>query len=203
MNRELMMKAAIQFKGVWPSDEKFENQKNPRDGVILHTHKISPEYPDEEVGCISLGGDRASTDFYDIVTREQFESFVESLFEGAPADSVPLLWDGVKYIEIPRPARAEPEAPYIPQVGEECEYLFGSGDIFIGSVQAFSGDAIWFKKKDGMFKTFHGKHVFRPLRTEEEIKRDLLASSIVSIFERHEADVSKACMTDLLDLLSE
>lgn len=84
MNKDLMMKAAIQFNGKWPSDEQFENEKVPRDGAILHTRKISPDHPDEEVGCISLGGDGANTDFYDIITKEQFESFVESLFEGAP-----------------------------------------------------------------------------------------------------------------------
>ena len=104
---------------------------------------------------------------------------------------------------------------YMPEVGEECEFSYNSkpfrsakyiGPNYVGSKTYL---VLWVPANDGEecgkydnFKQDDNIN-FRPLRTEEEIKRDCLSDSIVAIFEQHEADVSKACMADLLDLLSQ
>jgi hypothetical protein len=196
MNKELMMKAVVKFKGVWPSGDE------------THLYKFSHGNFETgiKVGTVELA-----------FIREQFESFVESLFEGAPEGATHVdaervedyyKYDGYAYYLIgkihsvrcanfdkliPRPAKkAEPEAQYMPKVGEECEINH------LGN---------WFKiSKTDFYDRYAyacgSDFIFRPLRTEEEIKRDRLAGCIGDIFEKHEADVSGACVSDLLDLLS-
>lgn len=61
-----------------------------------------------------------------------------------------------------------PQTPYMPKVGEECECVF-SGEPMVGTLIGREGDAVWFKRRDGFYKTFVGNVFFRPLRTEREL----------------------------------
>lgn len=232
MNKELMMKAAIQFKGVWPSEKSTHIWLMKSGSMVVGNIDEDMIFDEDNILC----------------TREQFESFVESLFKGAPEGSTHFRpnalsswykisnaenkhylgkedgWVNSVSIEkrsvsindlIPRPAKAEPQSAYMPQVGEGCEFKNDRQDMpfdyrwieafFVGlskdghkimEIDASTG-LVWLDEYDG------DVFIFRPLRTEEEIKRECLSDSIGAIFEQHEADVSKACMADLLDLLSE
>ncbi len=78
MNKDLMMKAAVQFKGVWPNDD-------PDLGMFGYLAICIKEVGEYKRGDISDVGEDCQKDCWKIFcTREQFESFVESLFEGAP-----------------------------------------------------------------------------------------------------------------------
>lgn len=64
MNKDLMMKAAIQFKGKWPVDG---------DNALVYVSTQDKFHTAINFSIVT-----------DVCTREQFESFVESLFDGAP-----------------------------------------------------------------------------------------------------------------------
>lgn len=195
MNKDLMMRAAIQFKGVWPDQEE--------------THL----YEFYSLGLVTgLAGGTAKF----VCTRKQFEDFVESLFECAPEGTThfrpnsPAEWYKISKIEaememyysnchnswvigsngadwlsknlIPRPVKkSEPKAPYMPKIGEECEFKNDRQDMLVDSrwVRAFfvglskdghkimeteaTIEIVWLDESDG------DVFIFRPLRTEREL----------------------------------
>jgi hypothetical protein len=200
MNKELMMKAAVQFKGVWPNEEDFD-----RLAVCI---KDTPNY---ESGDISIAHYSCAKEHWEIFcTREQFEVFVESLFYGAPEGATHYLsiggsheflreahggfipHDGGDWVDrvyqlhdtshllIPRPAtKTEPEAPYMPQVGEEClayEYSTQQNreSVYIGDDPR--GDSSTWKAFSSITTGqpfFSDRYEFRPLKTEREKIRNL------------------------------
>tara|TARA_R110000782_G_C14819187_1_gene413759 strand:+ start:22028 stop:22549 length:522 start_codon:yes stop_codon:yes gene_type:complete len=106
------------------------------------------------------------------------------------------------------------DQPYMPQVGEECEFKNSRSNIpvpYQWSRGFYVGNS---KRGYKIFEMTSGfiNHLdecdgdlyeFRPIQTQEEIKRELLSNSLGAIFEQHEVNVSKARMSDLLDLVSE
>jgi hypothetical protein len=204
MNKELMMKAAVEFKGVWPDEEETHLYK------FRHGSLVSGMFG----GTAEL-----------VCTREQFKSFVESLFEGAPDeathfqpnsstkwykisknddDTVVRFWVGKREWGvsmshkkdkkgdistddlIPRPTKkAEIEAPYMPQVGEECEFSYNSKPFrsakYIGPNHVGSKTylVLWVPANDveefGEYDNFKQDDNinFRPLKTERDKIRDL------------------------------
>lgn len=205
MNKDLMMKAAVQFKSVWPDQEE--------------THLYKFHYGRFVTG---MAGGTADV----VCTREQFEDFVESLFEGAPDGAThcrpnsPAEWYKISKIEaememyysnchnswvvgsngadwlsknlIPRPAKKlfigdtpqqlkEGVTPWVPEIGEECEFKNDRQDMLVDScwVRAFfvglskdghkimeteaTIEIVWLDESDG------DVFIFRPLRTEREL----------------------------------
>lgn len=61
------------------------------------------------------------------------------------------------------------DAGELPQIGAKCVYVFiESEDEYIGEIAAIDGDACWFKLDDFGYKTFIGKHKFKPIDTRTE-----------------------------------
>lgn len=126
--RELMIKAAVKLKGVWPDPKWGKNLMYDGDGEVFYTGSTTRK---AEIVC----------------TRAEFEEFVDSLFESAPdgathvdATRGEFYKNGSPYLKIskefsemlkindhfqstliPLP-KAEPEK-WMPQVGEECLLL--------------------------------------------------------------------------------
>lgn len=161
MNKDLMMEAAVKYKGVWPND------RNPFLAVLTTS--------------LSVGGKKViisvpesfifSNTWKELCTREQFEDFV-SEFYVTPAiigDTPEQLKEGV-----------QPEAPYMPKVGEVCEYRNCRNDAPVNSLwwEAFYvGDSIDGYKIMQCTEGRGCKHMdesdgdiyeFRPLRTKAE-----------------------------------
>lgn len=76
-NNELMMKAAVKYKGVWPVDRN----------TFLAVRVTSMPSIDKGVIASLPESFRFSENWKAICTREQFESFVESIFESAPDEA--------------------------------------------------------------------------------------------------------------------
>jgi hypothetical protein len=195
----LMIKAVKQFGGVWPDEEE--------------THLYKFHYGRFVTGMVGGTADV-------VCTREQFESFVESLFDGAPegtthcspedeedwkawwkkdGDEMHCICDegGVyTWIDghfdedvqlIPRPTKklyigdtpeqlkngVTPQAPYIPKVGEECEANLIGHPVFLCLPHCFSNGKVWFTeiregKGDRDFVYDVSKMEFRPTITERQ-----------------------------------
>lgn len=149
MNKYLMMKAAVQFKGVWPDGVTFL-QVDRNGGIRTYRGRALARYESEQKA-------------YLLCDQDQFESFVESLFNGAPEGATHVdcentkryyRYDGrdyhlISYISpvrcanfdklIPRPAKkvpiigdtpeqlkevVQPKAtPYKPEKGDHCTIL--------------------------------------------------------------------------------
>lgn len=73
MNKDLMMRAAVKFGGVWPDGATFL-QVDRDEGIRVYSGRAGNHYESEQKAAL-------------LCTREQFEVFVESLFEGAPDDA--------------------------------------------------------------------------------------------------------------------
>jgi hypothetical protein len=203
MNKDLMMKAAVQFKGVWPTAMAAFLITPTRKNDVFGNGRIN--FVSDE---FNLG------DYCEIIcTREQFDVFVESLFESAPEGTTHYGLDGLFYCLdetemyysyvsrswvavpsgaeltenlIPRPAKkaptigdtpeqlkkgVQPEAPYMPKVGEKCEYKYKNyKDAFSVGVVKFIGDKIIvINNNSGYEKCYHIEYLdFRPIRTKAE-----------------------------------
>lgn len=70
MNKDLMMKAAIKYQGKWPDGATFL-QVGRDEGIRAYSGRAVNHYESEQKAAL-------------LCTREQFEEFVDSLFEGAP-----------------------------------------------------------------------------------------------------------------------
>ena len=191
----LMIKAVKQFGGVWPDQEE------------THLYKFHD-------GRFVTGMLDGTADV--VCTREQFEAFVESLFDVAPSSTqfysfednsyYPAFWrmvddiwqvwpldgfncewlvssrtDKVPAKLIPRPSQrekqpvqSEPEQPYMPKVGEECEYRNPNGVSNAYYWMFFVGydkdGSMVIQRKDKSFRIYRRENnlIFRPVITERE-----------------------------------
>lgn len=92
MNKDLMMKAAVKYKGVWPDDNSDLIIATPSELVFGKTEK------DGSVSYVIKGVDENTfLRSWQHCTREQFDDFVESLFEGAPEGATHYGLDGLFY----------------------------------------------------------------------------------------------------------
>lgn len=142
------MKAAVQFKGVWQEEEGGD-----RLAVCI---KDTPRY---KSGDISMVHHSCIREYWEILcTREQFESFVAEFYV-TPAiigDTPEQLKEGV-----------QPEAPYVPKVGKECEVSVDGGMRWYKFVKTDKRNLILDESWGEMLEGLYVK--FRPLRTEREI----------------------------------
>lgn len=204
MNRDLMMKAAVKFEGVWPDDGYGLIVAIPSDIVLGNEEK------DGSVSYVSKGvTENTFLRSWSHCTRKQFEDFVESLFECAPADATHYspedknneqtwwklvgdemlciceigdihTWERGHFDEtiqlIPHPVKkAEPQAPWVPKVGEECEYST-NGHKWHVCEPLYIGNSCAFVKSDKASADGYREYSlpishtdFRPLRTEREL----------------------------------
>jgi hypothetical protein len=194
MNRDLMMKAAVKFKGVWPDQEE--------------THLYKFHYGRFVTG---MAGGTADV----VCTREQFENFVESLFEGAPKGATHYspedenneqawwklvgdemlcicetgsiyIWERGHFDKtiqlIPRPAKKlfigdtpqqlkDGVTPWVPEIGEECKSALLGSHFTVGRL-LYKSDQLVIWQDSATGAEFAGKlenRIFRPLRTEREL----------------------------------
>ncbi|MGB2063585.1 MAG: hypothetical protein ACPHUL_00420 [Marinomonas gallaica] len=153
MNEELILKAAVKFKGVWP------DVREDQDCLIVC--KQHGEIRASMINSSEIDEDLDKERFNLICTRTEYEAFIDSLFEGAPEDAeyylpaessyaegwIMLDGDSCKFCEsggsqwfdtidtrgvrtlIPRPRKQEVEqVPFdkdgIPPVGTMCEAVW-------------------------------------------------------------------------------
>jgi hypothetical protein len=195
----LLVDAVKQFKGVWPDEDD------------THLYKFTH-------GFFETGIEGGNAEL--ICTREQFKSFVVSLFDVAPEDAEvftsedrhnyacfykeeykymclhgQLNWHETKHTVfepiIIRPTKklyigdtpdklkkgVTPQAPYMPKVGEECEYRNPNGVSNAYYWMFFVGydkdGSMVIQRKDKSFRIYRRENnlIFRPIITERQQPR--------------------------------
>lgn len=98
-----------------------------------------------------------------VCTIEEFQAERERIYKiwDSSACKYPFFKEWLK-------TQKEDDDMWMPEVGEECEYHFNEDCIYKGKVIAYHNDAVWFDLGGGSFKTFVGKHKFRPIQSEED-----------------------------------
>jgi hypothetical protein len=163
MNKELMMKAAIRYKGVWPN----ENETHLREQFELFVESLFDGAPE---GTTHFRPNALSS-WYKISNAEN-KHYLGKKYGWVSSESIEKSLVSINDL-IPRPSKkTEPEAPYMPKVGEECEVYHGDDWIkclYLG-IDIYGNHAYQISKGDykGEFNADPSIENFRPLKTERE-----------------------------------